>query len=141
MKKTFFLISLILLSSFVCAQEKDIMTFTETTHDFGTVHEESGRVSYVFTFTNNSMTPITLRNVKASCGCTTPEWSKEPVKPGETGKITVSYATKGRPGTFQKSITITANAGVNDFTKRIYIKGQVVPASTTELVPIKKNNA
>ncbi|MDO4190466.1 MAG: DUF1573 domain-containing protein [Bacteroidales bacterium] len=145
MKKSIIITVLLLACTTLFAQEKKIMEFKERNHDFGVVQEEIGKVTYIFRFINTSLSPLTLKNVKASCGCTTPVWSKAPVGPGEMGEITVTYNTKGRPGTFQKSITIIGDAGNGEFVDKIFIRGQVMPASDTELVPIKttyktKNN-
>ncbi len=97
--------------------------FENEKHDFGNV-SEGAIASYDFTFKNNGTTPLVISNVKASCGCTTPYWSKEPILPGESGKITASYNSKNRSGSFNKSITITSNATVSS--KIIFIKGIVV---------------
>lgn len=109
------------------AQEKEIVKFEETTYDFGSIKEEDGRVTHVFRFENTNATPISIKNVKASCGCTTPNWSKAPIAPGETAEITVTYNASGRPGKFQKSVTVTLTNGQEDFTKVLYIKGDVIP--------------
>lgn len=102
-----------------------VITFTKTEHDFGKINEADGRVSVVFEFKNEGMAPLILSNVRASCGCTTPTWTKEPVEPGKTGTITVTYNPNGRPGRFQKTVTITSNA--TEPTKKVYIKGEVIP--------------
>ena len=104
-----------------------VITFTKTEHDFGKINEADGRVSVVFEFKNEGMAPLVLSNVRASCGCTTPTWTKEPVEPGKTGSITVTYNPNGRPGRFQKTVTITSNA--TEPTKKVYIKGEVIPKS------------
>lgn len=103
----------------------DNLVFDNEVHDFGTV-PEGPNADYEFTFKNTGKEPINLQTVNASCGCTTPSWSKEPVLPGKTGSIKASYATKGRPGGFTKSITVVSNAG----TKVLTIKGNVEPAPT-----------
>lgn len=105
--------------------QSPVITFEKTEHDFGKIHEENGRVSVVFNFKNEGMSPLVLSNVRASCGCTTPTWTKEPVEPGQTGSITVTYNPNGRPGRFQKTVTITSNA--TEATKKVYIKGEVIP--------------
>ena len=114
------------------AQEKEVVKFDETTYDFGTIKEEDGRVTHVFRFENMNATPISIKNVKASCGCTSPNWSKAPIAPGETAEITVTYNASGRPGKFQKSITVTLTNGQEDFTKVLYIKGDVTPRPKPE---------
>lgn len=138
MKKSILVALSLLLCTMMFAQERKVMEFKERSHDFGTVAEELGKVTYIFRFINTSLSPLTLKSVKASCGCTTPEWSKAPVGPGEMGEIIVTYNTKGRPGTFQKSITIIGDAGAGEFVDKIFIRGQVMPAQSTELVPIKR---
>lgn len=125
MKKMLFIAVALVLALNVAAQEKQVVEFTENTYDFGTVKEEDGKVSHVFTFTNISQSPITVTNVKASCGCTTPNWSRQPVMPGEQGVVTATYSASGRPGNFHKSITVTLSNGTENFTVVLYIKGQV----------------
>lgn len=105
--------------------QQPVITFEKTEHDFGKINEADGRVSTVFEFKNEGMAPLILSNVRASCGCTTPTWTKEPIEPGKTGTITVTYNPNGRPGRFQKTVTITSNA--SEATKRVYIKGEVIP--------------
>ena len=124
MKKIFSTLCMALVAVAMMAQDP-VITFEKTEHDFGKIHEEDGRVSVVFNFKNEGMAPLVLSNVRASCGCTTPTWTKEPVEPGQTGSITVTYNPNGRPGRFQKTVTITSNA--TEATKRVYIKGEVIP--------------
>ncbi len=83
--------------------------FETDSHDFGSV-VEGDLATHVFKFKNVGNAPIVMTNVRASCGCTTPEWSKLPVLPGKEGIIKAVYNSKGRPGNFTKSITITSNA-------------------------------
>lgn len=124
MKKIFSALCMALVAVAVMGQDP-VITFTKTEHDFGKINEGDGRVSTVFEFKNEGMAPLILSNVRASCGCTTPTWTKEPVEPGQTGTITVTYNPNGRPGRFQKTVTITSNA--TEPTKRVYIKGEVIP--------------
>ena len=83
--------------------------YSETAWDFGKINELDGPVSHEFTFTNTSKTPFIIDFIAVSCGCTTPEYSKEPVLPGRTGKIKVTYDPAGRPGTFNRRIIDTSN--------------------------------
>jgi hypothetical protein len=129
MKKVIlFVFAMLLMAGNAIAQEKEIVKFEETTHDFGTVKEEDGRISHIFKFENLLNIPITIKNVRASCGCTTPNWSKEPIAPNALGEVTVTYNAKGRPGSFQKTVTVTLSNGNEDFTKILYIKGNVTKA-------------
>lgn len=103
------------------------------TYDFGKVPE--GPVAeHVFEFKNVGKEPLIISNCNASCGCTTPEWNKEPILPGKKGKITVRYNTQGRVGPIAKSVYITSNAALPDGKDRyeLYIKGEVVAAPSAD---------
>lgn len=118
------LLAAIMMSMAAMAQEP-VITFEKTTHDFGKINEADGRVSTVFEFKNEGTAPLVLTNVKASCGCTTPKWPREPIEPGQVGQITVTYNASGRPGRFQKTVTVTSNT--TQTTTKLYIKGEVIP--------------
>ena len=108
--------------------------FNERVHDFGQIQETDGKVTHVFEFTNVSNAPFTLTNVRASCGCTTPEWPKEPIAPGKSGYIKVTYNPSGRPGNFNKSVTITYQLlGATEAKQQVInIKGVVIPKPRPE---------
>ncbi len=112
---------------------KPIFNFEKETHDFGEL-EEGPRYDHEFKFTNVGKEPLIITGVKASCGCTTPEWPKEPVMPGEEASIKVIYNTKGRLNKFNKAITITSNSITP--TKRLYIKGNVFKGKNDQ--PVKE---
>ncbi|HNF48950.1 MAG TPA: DUF1573 domain-containing protein, partial [Chitinophagales bacterium] len=80
-------------------------------------------VTYEFEFTNVGKEPLIIENVKASCGCTTPGWTKEPVMPGKKGMVSAQY-NMAREGNFTKTITVTTKDGE---TITLYIKGNAVP--------------
>ena len=103
--------------------------FKEETHDFGTI-KEGPVATTVFEFTNVGNEPLIIQSASASCGCTTPEWPKEPVLPGKKGKITVSYNTQGRVAPFTKDVYIVSNAKMPEGKERyeLHIKGTVVAA-------------
>jgi hypothetical protein len=109
------------------AQQAEPLLFREKTHDFGEVSETGGNADYEFTFTNNAGRPVKILSVQASCGCTTPNWSKEPVDAGKQGFVKVSFDPRGKPGYFNKSLTITTDIDANVIT--LLIKGQVVAAA------------
>jgi hypothetical protein len=109
------------------------MVFSTESHDFGTV-AEGPAANYEFEFKNTGKEPLLIETVHASCGCTTPSYSKEPIAPGKSGVIKASYNTVGRPGAFTKSITVTSNAG----TKVLTIKGNVEKAPTSS---VPENNS
>ena len=109
------------------------MKFQSESHDFGTI-EEGPAADYIFTFTNTGKEDLVIQRVQPSCGCTTPDWTKEPVKPGESGMIKASYGTQGRPGPFEKTMTVFTNAG----TKMVSFKGVVEKAPETS---VPQNNS
>lgn len=105
---------------------KAVITFDETSHDFGVIREKDGSVTHTFEFTNTGDAPLLVLSASASCGCTRPEYPQKPIKPGKKDKITVTYNPKGRPGEFSKNVTIRTNAkGKKKVTLKI--KGNVVP--------------
>jgi len=103
---------------------EDEITVDKTVHDFGSIKEDGGNVSATFIVTNNTKAPIVLTNVLRSCGCTTPVWTKEPIESGKTGDVTATYNPKGRPGPFDKSITIMTTGNPERIV--VHIKGTVV---------------
>jgi len=112
MKKLLFFVSaLMILSSVTFGQQKTpTMSFTKVKHDFGNLKQEDGPAKVVFEFTNTGGQPITITNVKSSCGCTTPSWTRQPVPPGAKGTIEAVYNPANRPGHFSKTVTVTSNA-------------------------------
>lgn len=114
--------------------------FERDVYDFGKI--EKGQIAkYKFVFKNNGNAPLILTEVKASCGCTTPTWSKEPVLPGEKGFVEAAYNSNSGNGTFAKSITVTTN--IPDKTVVLFIKGEVIvnPADDpSKKSPIRTNN-
>ena len=123
--KSLKIFSLLLLISGL-AQAQGIMNFQEETHDFGTITEGTV-VSYEFEFINTGDQPIEITRVQASCGCTSPFWTKEAIMPGKKGNVKASYNSSSRPGPFTKSLTIYSNA--KKAVHILYIKGFVEPKS------------
>jgi hypothetical protein len=107
------------------AHKNGTAKFVTDMHDFGTIQESDGLATFVFEFTNTGTDPLILKNVQASCGCTTPDWPREPILPGAKGSIKVTYNPAGRPGTFEKNITVTSDG--NPESQAIKIKGVVNP--------------
>jgi hypothetical protein len=106
--------------------------------DYGTI-EHNADGNREFKFTNVGKEPLIISNAVGSCGCTTPQWPKEPIKPGGTGVIKVHYATD-RVGAFEKTVTLTSNADVPS--KVIKIKGVVNPdpaPATPATTPAEKH--
>ena len=131
MKKYMTLSALMLLvTALLSAQTKDAnISFDNEVHDFGTIEEVKGKVTYSFEFTNTGGTPLLISQVRPSCGCTTPEWSREPILPGKKGYVAATYDPANRPGPFNKSITVVTNA--NPPTKVLRITGDVTPKPKT----------
>jgi hypothetical protein len=84
------------------------MTFAETEHNFGDI-KPGDVVKHTFTFTNTGKSPLLIENATASCGCTTPNWTKEPIAPGAKGTIDVQFDSQGKTGLQNKQIAIRAN--------------------------------
>jgi ribosomal protein L19 len=154
MKTKILFISLVLASINSIAQEKKTptvgevkpvnaktstaeITFTKDLHDFGTINKGDNG-TYEFTFKNSGKEPLIIEKAQGSCGCTVPEWPKEPIAPGASSKIKVTYDTK-RVGAFTKTVNITSNAQTAN--KTITIKGMVNDVPVEETFPAKKPSA
>ncbi len=138
MKSIGLIILLSISSTLLSAQA--VIQFDKDTHNFGEILEENGPVNFKFEYTNMGTAPLIINNVKASCGCTTPGWTKEPVMPGKRGYIEAQYNPLNRPGSFRKSLTIYSNNSEGN--KVIYIQGNVTPKprSLAETLPTKIGN-
>ncbi|TSE06802.1 MULTISPECIES: DUF1573 domain-containing protein [Aquimarina] len=101
-----------------------VMTFSEIEHDFGTINE-GDVVEHKFAFTNTGKAPLVIVSAKGSCGCTVPEWPKEPIAPGATGEMLVKFNSNGKPNQQTKQVTITANTESGKETLKI--KAMVTP--------------
>lgn len=142
MKLVFLLSSLLVLSNLTHAQTAattapavEVIQVKEATHDFGKIPQ--GRpANFTFEIVNTGKEPLKLDNVLASCGCTTPVWSKDAIAPGASSKIVVGYNSYTE-GYFEKSITVQYNQGQS---KILYIKGTVYkapPAPAPENASVK----
>lgn len=108
---------------------KTTMEFAEMEHDFGNINE-GDKVSHVFKFKNTGKEPLIIASAKGSCGCTVPEYPKEPIAPGAEGQIHVEFNSKGKPNKQTKTVTINANTDPNP--TRLTIKADVKPAPGSE---------
>jgi hypothetical protein len=130
MKRLFLIISLLIAGITVRSQVAvTTMKFSETQHDFGTFKEEAGRQTYDFVMTNTGTLPLVIQNVVASCGCTTPEWTRQPIPAGGKGKVTAIYDPKDRPGPFNKTLSVYTNTKPE--VAVLVIKGEVIPHEKT----------
>ena len=123
MKKLILMSFLLLGGMTTMAQKPAQIKFDKTTHNFGTFSEKEPKVTCSFTYTNVGDQPLVINQAVASCGCTVPEYTKEPVKAGEKGEIKVTYNAGKSVGRFTKNITVRTN-GDPELT-RLYIKGEV----------------
>ncbi|MBQ4393328.1 MAG: DUF1573 domain-containing protein [Prevotella sp.] len=110
--------------TFASAQKPAEIKFDTLTHNFGKFSEKSPVVSCSFTFKNVGEQPLVINQAIASCGCTVPEYTKEPIQPGKTGEIKVTYNGTGKfPGHFKKTVTVRTNGAVE--MTRLYIEGDM----------------
>ncbi|NLT02380.1 MAG: DUF1573 domain-containing protein [Bacteroidales bacterium] len=126
MKKVFFSLLACVFGLTVLAQTGPSIQFETKLHDFGDINEDDKTATCVFTFKNVGDGPLIIHRAVASCGCTTPEFTKEPIVPGGTGTVKVTYNTVGRPDAFHKTVTLYSN---DPKTPNIIlsIKGTVIP--------------
>jgi hypothetical protein len=101
-----------------------VMTFPEAVFDFGEVLE-GDKVTHLFSFTNTGTAPLLINEAKSSCGCTVPEWPRQPIPPDSSGTITVTFNTAGKPGNQSKQVTIFANTFPNEH--KLTVRGNVKP--------------
>lgn len=123
-------------TNFVEQQESASIKFDTQNWNFGDVEESGGNVTHIFTFTNISQRPVVVLDVSASCGCTSPSFSRKPVMPGAKGEISVVFDPINRPGKFSKgvSVRLSSNERVS-----LNIEGNVIPRerSVDELYPFE----
>jgi hypothetical protein len=135
------LISFILFTAVSCSEKSGKkpdkkaakIEFKDTNHDFGEL-KFGGDGSCEFIFTNTGKSPLILDNVKSTCGCTVPEWTREPVHISNTGRIRVIYDTH-RVGAFSKTLIVYSNASNSPV--RLFIKGKVLPYEETPIDSVK----
>lgn len=106
-----------------------IIAFEEETHDFGKI-TQGEKVSYSFKFTNNGKSNLLISSAQASCGCTVPKPPKDPLAPGATDKIDVTFDSNGKSGKFDKQITVITNCDPN--TKVLKITGEIIVPVSNE---------
>ncbi len=101
-----------------------VMTFAKAEHDFGDI-KPGDVVKHTFEFTNTGKSPLLIENATASCGCTTPNWTKEPVAPGATGTIEVQFDSHGKSGIQNKEVAVRANTAPS--ITKVSIKTNILP--------------
>lgn len=131
MKKILFLLlSLCLLAPCAAAKKNNnngtaVPKIPEAVHDFGMVKEQGGPVSHEFELLNVGDGNLVVLDATAECGCTRPEYPKNPIAPGKKSKVKVTYNPIGRPGAFEKTVTVKTNGKPKKLS--IKIRGTVVP--------------
>jgi len=127
MKKLLLLIPMFLCGAILSAQP--MMKVSSSEHDFGKFKEEAGKQKFDFVVMNTGDQPLVIQNIVASCGCTTPDWTKGPIPPKGTGKITAVYDPANRPGPFNKTLSVYSNSKPEVVV--LVIKGEVIPHEKT----------
>lgn len=127
MKKIVLIFASILLFSVMSFAQK--IEFTKKVHNFGTLYEEGGPVTYKYEFKNTGPVPLIIFKVEASCGCTTPEWTKRPIAPGKKGFLMVEFNPYENLGNVSKTVTINSNA--ENPTVKLIVKANVVKGDKT----------
>lgn len=112
-------------------EPKDI-EWKKTSHDFGEIVQGT-KAKYTFTFINKGAVPIVINNASASCGCTVPNFSKEPVPAGAQGSVTVIFDSSGKNGNFSKNVTVTTNLGQSI----LFIKGNIMTETAKPKSPVQ----
>lgn len=124
------LLAIVIVALPVSAKKKNeggkaIAKFTENVFDFGNIKEQGGPVTHEFEFVNTGNGNLVILEAAAECGCTRPEYPKNPVAPGKKSKIKVTYNPIGRPGAFNKQVTVKTNGEPRKI--RLKIRGTVIP--------------
>jgi len=121
MKKIMLALMLLIAVAATASAQAEIK-FDKLTHNFGTFNEADPSQKAVFTFTNVGDQPLVINQAVASCGCTVPNYTKQPIAPGQKGQISITYDGKGRfPGHFKKTVTVRTNGKVE--LTRLYVEG------------------
>ncbi|MCU0429733.1 MAG: DUF1573 domain-containing protein [Cytophagaceae bacterium] len=130
---------LVSIFSFSSLAQSESFQFIEDKHDFGMV-EEGINALWEFKFKNVGTDTITLQqsDVRASCGCTTPSWTKEAIPPGGMGSVSAQFNSAGRPGVFNKNVTVSYKGGV---VKMLTIKGVVIKPDTAKVTEAEKKKS
>lgn len=111
------------------SQSSASISFETNSYDFGKINE-GDKATHEFKFTNNGISPLIISNATATCGCTVPEYPKEPIAPGKTGVIKVVFNSAGKTGMQHKIVTLTTNA--NPSTTELYLTGEVKGAEVVK---------
>ncbi len=117
------------LCAILGASASNSVKWLETEHNFGAFDEDTGPVSTVFRFVNTGTDAVAITAARASCGCTAPEYSREPVLPGDTASVRVTYDPAGRPGRFSKYVAV--DLSYPDSRQKLQVYGTVVGSAAS----------
>lgn len=130
MKKVFSLFVALFALVAVSYAQKGVAKFATETHDFGKI-EQGKPATFTFEFKNTGTDPIIINDATASCGCTKPTFSREPIMPGKTGSVSATYNAAAM-GPFNKSVTVTSNGESPSVV--LYLKGEVIAKEAAQTV-------
>lgn len=127
MKKILILLVFAISAVGVALAGKPAIKFASTSHDFGNIHEKDGRVTAIYEFTNTGDAPLSIVTVtNGGCGCTKPSYPLEPIAPGKSGEIKITFDPRGRAGEFNRTVKVKTNAGKSR--NKLTFSGVVIPA-------------
>jgi len=129
MKKLISIVFLAISFPMLAQQVGANISWDSDNHDFGEIQEEKGNVTHKFEFTNTGNAPLIITNVHPSCGCTSSDYTKEPIAPGQKGYVSATFNPSGRPGKFNKTVSVTTNATTPNTI--IHFTGEVIPKPKT----------
>jgi hypothetical protein len=112
-----------------------VMEFATIDHDFGTINEGEV-VEHTYSFKNTGEAPLIIQNAQGSCGCTVPDWTKQPIPVGGTGFVKAKFDSNGKPNAQNKTVTVTANTWPKQTVLRF--KAMVMPKADATDGPVKK---
>ena len=126
MKKLLLMMLLLLSATTLSAKGKTDITFSNNAHDFGTIKADKGSVTATYEFTNTGDEPLTIINVThGGCGCTKPEYPRQPIAPGKKGTIKITFNPRGRSGEFNRSVKVKVSSMKSR--KVLTFSGVIVP--------------
>lgn len=129
MKNIFTALALIIITAFAAAAggKGAELTFRSQTYDLGTIHSSKGNVKATYDFTNTGTEPLIIVNVtNGGCGCTKPDYPKQPIAPGKSGKITITFNPAGRRGELRREVKVKSNAK-NGKRQTLKFTGVIIP--------------
>jgi len=126
MRKILLIMFFVISAVGIAMAGKPEIKFASTSHDFGTIHEKNGRVTAVYEFTNTGDAPLSIVTVtNGGCGCTKPSFPLEPIAPGKSGVIKITFDPRGRAGEFNRTVKVKTNAGKSR--NKLTFSGVIVP--------------